>query len=154
MNYLGRLARCGIARGILLLTVVSGCESSGWNSRMLEAFSPEKSASAEDEERHRTAYAQSRNRDDLYWLLANRVDAGMGLREVNGVLGEEGTRETHGQWARGGDFQVSDDVYRYGPDSTGQSVYLVFREGRLVNYDRSDFTKGAALDPARAAARR
>lgn len=143
MNDLNTLVRPGTGKGILyslvLLSSLAGCESSGWNTRLMEAFSPDQSPNADIEEKHRTAYALDRSREDLYWLLANRVDAGMARQQVDGILGEEGVREPNGQWARGGDFQVNDDVYRYGPDSTGQSVYLVFREGHLVNYDPEDF---------------
>jgi len=96
---------------------------------------------AELEEQHRSAYVQHRTRGDLYWLLANRVDTGMTVAEVSVVLGEHGEKEPRGQWVRQGDYRIDDEIYRYGPDSGGQSVYLVYREGRLVNHNREDFSR-------------
>ena len=84
---------------------------------------------------------QHRTRSDLYWLLGHRIETGMTVAEVAVVLGERGEKEPRGQWVRQGDFRIDDEIYRYGPDSEGQSVYLVYREGRLVNHNREDFTR-------------
>lgn len=118
-----------------------GCETAGWNGRLLEAFAGSSNHDAELEERHRSAYVQHRTRSDLYWLLGHRIETGMTVAEVAVVLGERGEKEPRGQWVRQGDFRIDDEIYRYGPDSEGQSVYLVYREGRLVNHNREDFTR-------------
>ena len=132
--------RSSLAALATLLLAAAGCESSGGNSRLQEAFwlDPHKNDAAV-EEQHRESYASSRNRADLFWLLANRVESGMTQREVDGVLGEEGRRDPSGQWAKGADFRVDDDVYGYGPANDGTTVYLVFREGRLINHEPESF---------------
>lgn len=126
---------------MLGFAALSGCETAGWNGRLSEAFSGNSTRDSELEEQHRSAYVQHRTRDDLFWLLANRVETGMTVAEVAVVLGENGEKEPKGQWVRQGDYRIDDEIYRYGPDSGGQSVYLVYREGRLVNHSRENFDR-------------
>ncbi|MCY2963829.1 MAG: hypothetical protein NT069_09320 [Planctomycetota bacterium] len=117
----------------------AGCESAGWNARLMDAFSGGTKATAEAEEQHRAGYTTNRNREDLYWLLANRIETSMTLREIGSILGEDGEREPRGQWIKQGDFRVDDQVYKFGPDNSGQSVWLVFRDGKLVNHNPEEF---------------
>jgi hypothetical protein len=63
----------------------------------------------------------------------------MGVHEVAGVIGETPELEPHSQWLKQADFRVDDKVYKFGPDSQGQSVYLLFREGRLINHNPDEY---------------
>ena len=74
-------------------------------------------------------------------LLQNRVENGMTPAEISHVLGEEGERVYEDGWIknRGGHYQAGDETWKWGPDRKGNSVYLVFRESRLVNFDASEF---------------
>jgi hypothetical protein len=81
-----------------------------------------------------------RDHKSLYWLLANRIQTGMQLHEVEQVLGEPGERETDmSRLKSDGMYQTTDLVYKWGPDETGHSVVLFFRDGHLVNFDRNSF---------------
>ena len=56
-------------------------------------------------------------------------------------MGEDGTLETGDRrlMTGGGNYRVGDEMYAFGPDSKGKTVYLAFREDRLVNFERSEF---------------
>ncbi|HTI50818.1 MAG TPA: hypothetical protein VL475_07700 [Planctomycetaceae bacterium] len=130
--------------GILLATTLSGCETPGWAQRLDDAFSAsprDKGHARDEEERQRKKYAGSRDREALHWLLRHRVDSGMSYHEVCRTLGEDGVRESRDNWIKnnGGNYQVGDDVYAFGPDNKGQTLYLVFREDKLVNFDPKEF---------------
>lgn len=137
---------CSATLGALALTLLgllSGCETPGWAARLDEAFTPNPrpAITHADEERQRKKYAATRDRDALFWLLHYRIDSGMSLADVSRVLGEEGSRESHDRWIKtnGGNYQVGDDVYAFGPDNEGHTLYLVFRDGHLVNFDPDEF---------------
>ncbi len=93
------------------------------------------------DEYHRQSFQVDKSPTSLRWLLKNRIYSGMALAEVNQVLGEEGTREYNDRWIKtnGGHYRSGDNVYKWSPDSEGTSVYLVFRDGRLVNFDSTHF---------------
>jgi hypothetical protein len=145
--------------GLLLAATISGCETPGWAERLDESFSmpnfKSSKASAADEEQHRKEYAASRERVALYWLLHHRIESGMGYHQVCQILGEDGVRESRDNWVKTGDgsYQVGDDVYAFGPDSEGQTLYLVFRDNKLVNFDPDEF-KDASVRPRPAKTRR
>ena len=64
----------------------------------------------------------------------------MQLHEVEQVLGEPGERETDmSRLKSDGIYQTTDLVYKWGPDQSGHSVVLFFRDGHLVNFDRQSF---------------
>lgn len=79
----------------------------------------------------------------MSWLLAHCVAPGMSYKEVCRALGEEGSPEANDRWikTRGTTYQVGDDTYCFGPDSEGQSVYLVFREDKLIGFDPEAFRR-------------
>ena len=105
-----------------------------------EAFIDSGSRAAE-EEAHRRMYQEQRSPAAMQWLLAHRVHSGMSVADVGGIFGEEGVREYNDLSIKtnGGHYRTGDQIYRWGPDSSGQTVYLVFRDGNLVNFDPNEF---------------
>lgn len=132
--------------GILLATILAGCETPGWAERLDEAFtfSPGKDAGhyREEGERHRKKYAATHDREALHWLLRHCIEPGMSYHDVCRALGEDGVRESRDNWIKnnGGNYQVGDDAYAFGPDNHGQTLYLVFRDDKLVNFDPREFS--------------
>ena len=97
-------------------------------------------AEVKKEQTCRNDFQVHRDHKALYWLLANRIQTGMQLQEVEQVLGEPGERETDlSRLKSDGIYQTTDLVYKWGPDQTGHSVVLFFRDGHLVNFNRDSF---------------
>jgi hypothetical protein len=96
---------------------------------------------AAEEESHRHAYQQDRSPASMQWLLAHRVHSGMSVADVSRILGEEGVREYDDLPIKtnGGHYRTGDQVYHWGPNSVGRTVYLVFRDGSLVNFNPDEF---------------
>ncbi len=94
-----------------------------------------------EEEKHRKEYQEHGSPAALRWLLANRIQAGMSVAEVEKVLGQTATREFNDTWlkTKGGHYRSGDSTYKWGPDSEGRTLYLVFREGKLVNFNPRDY---------------
>ena len=89
---------------------------------------------------HRDEYQQSHDHNSLYWLLAHKIASGMTLNEVEAAIGESGERELDtSRVAKGGSYQITDLVYKWGPDSSGFSVVLFFRDGRVYNFNPHDY---------------
>lgn len=132
---------CCVGASLLLAGLLAGCETSGWAHKLERAFSSRPQTTSADEERYRRKYVGNHDRQALYWLLRHRIDSGMAYGEVCRVLGEEGTRESRDNWIKtnGGNYQLGDDAYAFGPDSDGQTLYLVFRDDKLVNFDPTEF---------------
>jgi len=90
----------------------------------------------QEEADYRTDYQETRNPTALNWLLRNRIRIGLTVREISEVLGEDGVQEHDANWIRTtGPFNQEDDVYRWGPDANGRTIYLVFRDKKLVNFN-------------------
>lgn len=100
-----------------------------------------------EEEKHRVRFQSDLDPAALDWLLRNRVKSGMELYEVEEIIGVDAEREFADRWIKtsGGPFRQGDEVYRWGPDSSGRSLYLVFRNKKLVGYnpDDPDFSLGS-----------
>ena len=97
-------------------------------------------AEVKKEQTCRDDFQLHRDHKALYWLLANRIQTGMPLHEVEQILGEPGERETDmSRLKSDGVYQTTDLVYKWGPDQTGHSVVLFFRDNHLVNFDRGSF---------------
>lgn len=98
-----------------------------------------------EEETHRQSYQNTRDPEDLRWLLSNRISSGMTVSEVGRVIGEEGRRLYDDTWIKkgGGYYQSGDEAWKWEQDRNGQSLILVFRDGRLVNFDPSDYSESA-----------
>jgi hypothetical protein len=104
-------------------------------------WSPASGPTHQDEARNRTEYQTTHSRKALRWLIANKLDAGMSLEDVSHIIGQDGELEQNSGWLKRkhGAYRVDDKAYRFGPDDKGESVYLFFREGKLVNFDPKQF---------------
>ncbi|MFT5092730.1 MAG: hypothetical protein ACI93T_001551 [Porticoccaceae bacterium] len=102
-------------------------------------------SSLRETEQHRQNYQSTRDPDDLRWILANRISSGMSVTEVGRFIGEEGRRIHDDNWIKkgGGHYQSGDKAWKWEQDRNGQSLILVFREGRLVNFDPSAYAEQA-----------
>ncbi|QDT91395.1 hypothetical protein Pan161_30520 [Gimesia algae] len=92
-------------------------------------------------EDYRMQFQTKRDPKALNWILKNRLYSGMSRNSVEIEIGEEGEFQEASKWlkATGGTFRTSDEAYRWGPDESGRSVYLIFRDDVLVNFDPKDF---------------
>lgn len=125
----------------LLSSLLCGCQSlGGLTHELVYGFEPDDYSQLE--EKHRKLYQTERSRDSLHWLLANRVRQGMTHADIARVIGEDGTYEENARWLKANStiYREDDELFRFGPDDRGQSIYLPFREGKLVNFDPRQFT--------------
>lgn len=100
----------------------------------------ELNAENELEETYRHEYQVNRSPEAIRWLKARRIKSGMNVGQINTVFGEDGKREYEDtRFKTGGDYLASDETYRWGPDAAGNSHPLVFRSGRLVNFDPREY---------------
>jgi hypothetical protein len=122
---------------LLLLPLAVGCES----FRSPLAKTTRGNGDSEEMRARQAAYRLEGDNEAIRWLLANRVESGMTLDEVESALGTDGEPVAGAAFKnRGGNqFHVTDEVYKWGPDSAGQAYYLVFRENLLFNFDRRQF---------------
>lgn len=124
--------------GLLALAISGlGCEK-GLNANWPIATPAEQ---FREEEQKRQQYITKGESEAIRWLLKNRISSGQTLDEVNQMLGQDGIREYNdGQIKNnGGTFRQSDEVFKWGPDADGNSYMLVFRERKLVNFNRDDY---------------
>jgi hypothetical protein len=130
-----RSAALGIA--LVALLGATGCQSMLTMTAELFALPPDPEKLAELEEQHRKQYQTERSRDSLRWLLANRIHQGMSHADVARVLGEDGAHEENARWIKQNStvYREDDELFRFGPDDNGRSIYLPFRNGKLTNYD-------------------
>jgi hypothetical protein len=135
-----RAIRC--MTGMLLLTVAclsAGCElarSQTW------LFPESKSQATSDEQKQRTKFQTEQSSEAVRWLLSHRVRQGMSQQDVALIIGEDGAPVDADAWIKNdasSGYQVGDETCRWGPDDKGNSYYLVFREGKLVNFDPAEF---------------
>ena len=133
------LDRRSMFSAIILLAVVAGlgCEmlhNAGLPG--MEPFLKVNAAQAEEERSLRDQFVLHRDHKGFYWLLANRVENGMPLKDVEQALGEPGELETGmGQLKSDGLYQTTDLAYKWGPDRTGYSAIVFFRDGHVVNFN-------------------
>ncbi len=126
---------------MVLLLVLTGCEGGpAGNFAGLRSTSGGSSGEKTEVE-YRKDYQSERDPEALSWLLANRIRQGMGVGEVNEILGQDGTREFDDRKLKAGNpaYRADDITYRWGPDSGGRAVYLLFREDKLLNFDPQQF---------------
>jgi hypothetical protein len=125
----------------LALLTFAGCESPEWTRSLNDSFSAAEKTGPKTEEEHRREYVATHSHESMRWLLSHRVQTGMSYNQVRHVLGEDGTLETGDRklMTGGGNYRVGDEMYAFGPDSKGKTVYLAFRENRLVNFEPSEF---------------
>ena len=142
------MSRRGIIQNALSLAVIAliavlGCETLH-NAGVpgLEAYVKVDPEVVERERSCREKFSVNHDHESLYWLLANRVSNGMKLREVEEVLGEAGeyTKDFKGIGSEG-IRQTTDSAYKWGPDNSGFSVVIWFRDGHVSNFNPKDYRK-------------
>jgi hypothetical protein len=121
-------------------TLFVGCTATGMTTpQALAKASPEDSAKKTPDSQRRL-YQVERDPAALRWLLAHCVHRQMSVKEINDAIGEDSARVHDDTWVkRGNGYREDDTVYRWGPDKNGRNVYLVFREGKLINFDPKEF---------------
>lgn len=103
-----------------------------------------RSAAREEEAKHRDLFATEGNRESFRWLLVNRIEQGMSVADINTTLGQAGERIANDGWLKnkqGGRYRQGDTAYKWGPDRDGRSIYLIFRDNHLVNYDPGELSR-------------
>ena len=139
------------ALSLACVCAVTGCESPN-GLHGLESSKPfwSRTNSHDEEVQYRKDYQTNRSRKAMRWLLANRVDSGMSVNDVNTILGEKGELDespSANSLKRGNTYRIDDKVFHYGPDSGGRAVYLVFRDDKLVNFERQRFSDSERVNP-------
>ena len=136
-------ARRAYWSGICLMSCVigAGCGVFQEANRLGKNVFADSGTRTREDELYRKQYQIDRDPAAMQWLLANRIEPGMSVANVNQVFGETGEREYNDRQIKTGSgfYRTSDTVYRWGPDNQGRSVYLVFREERLFNFDPNEF---------------
>lgn len=132
-------AIAAIAFGWLL--IASGCQALEQSGFIPESMLVSDKEMARQGREYRLHYLKEGDPAALRWLLGHRLETGMSLAEVNKVFGQEGVEETNDGWIKkhNSRYRRSDETYRWGPDSRGESIYLVFRNEQLVNFDPAEF---------------
>lgn len=124
------------------VAVAAGCEG-GLNNVKLPGIptAAELRAVEEKADAYRLEFRTKKSPTAIRWLLANRVEQGMSLTEVNQQLGEDGELVDNdaGFKERNIAFQITDETYRWGPDADGHPYILFFRKDRLVNFDPKEY---------------
>jgi hypothetical protein len=90
---------------------------------------------------YREQFLLERDPEALNWLLANRVQNGMSVMEINHMLGEDGERIERDQRFKvnANEILQTDVAYQWGPDRNGRTIVLFFREGRLIQFRPDEF---------------
>ncbi len=120
---------------VVTLLALGGCSS--LESLSFDGFGAAREGGERAAEEHRKAYQETRASADIQWLLANRVDAGMDLADVNRIIGNAGERVYDDRQfvTSSVGYRSGDTFYKWGPDNSGKSYFLGFRDRKLVNFD-------------------
>jgi hypothetical protein len=131
-----------IMAAILTIFTVVGCQTlHDAGVPGLESYLKPDTEEIKATQQHRDNFTLNRDHKALYWLMANRITNSMTLNEVEQILGEQGERETDAARLKSnGPFQTADLCYKWGPDCSGYSVVLFFRDGHLCNFNPKDFS--------------
>ena len=88
----------------------------------------------------RQKFVAERDPAAFKWLLAHRIHNEMSVAEVASVLGEAGERrfDDREYKTNGGNYHTTDVGYQWGPDRTGHTVVLFFRDGKLIHFDPAE----------------
>jgi hypothetical protein len=122
--------------------LLAGCESLGQQQARFASKSTDNDSSSRTLKSERQRYQVDRDPVAARWLLTHCVHTSMTVAEVNGVFGEDGTRVYNdARIKKGTDYREDDVIYRWGPDKNGRNIYLVFRNGRVYNFDPKDYDK-------------
>ncbi len=129
-----------LALSLITIVGLSGCESIEQTSlsRMLP-FGRKVNASPQVIEQRRK-FQSERDPDAFRWLLTHRIHNEMTVEQVAHVFGEAGERRLDDREYKtnGGFYQTTDAGYQWGPDRTGHTVVLYFRDGRLINFEPAE----------------
>jgi hypothetical protein len=122
---------------LVALSLIMGCESiTNLNIPGMQYYRPNPEYAAK-KVKYQQEWREKQSPEALTWLLKHVIDNGMSVAEVNQALGTEG--ETAGdhveKYKKGGNYLVTDDGYRWGPDSNSRVIILFFRNDQLVNFD-------------------
>lgn len=119
---------------------LGGCESVGKVTPQVSAKSSPEDSSKKTPDSERRRYQADRSSSAARWLLAHCIHRQMTVKEINNVFGEDAVRVHDDTWLKKGNgYREDDTVYRWGPDKNGRDIYLVFRGGRLINFDPKEF---------------
>ena len=135
-----RFLNVSMALSVSALLVCIGCETLH-NAGMpgLETYIKPDPAKLEEERSHREKFSANQDHESLYWLVANRVQNSMTLREVETVIGETGESIGDTGHLRSEGIQTTDTAFMWGPDNQGHSVVLFFRDGHLTNFHPENY---------------
>ena len=88
----------------------------------------------------RQKFVAERDPAAFKWLLTRRIHNEMSVAEVASVLGEAGERrfDDREYKTNGGNYHTTDVGYQWGPDRTGHTVVLFFRDGKLIHFDPAE----------------
>ena len=91
----------------------------------------------------RQKFVAERDPAAFKWLLAHRIHNEMSVAEVSSVLGESGERrfDDREYKTNGGNYHTTDVGYQWGPDRTGHTVVLFFRDGKLIHFDPAELSQ-------------
>ncbi len=125
--------------GCLLL---ASCETLRAPGSTADWFARNNKSHEREVQSYRTQWQTRRDKAAIRWLLANQIHNGLTPDEVSMRLGEVGVKEQNAsEFKKEGDgFRIDDEFYKFGPDREGESYYLAFRGGRLVQFDAQRFT--------------
>ena len=92
---------------------------------------------APQESEQRQKFVSERDPAAFKWLLTHRISNEMTVAEVSSVMGEAGERRLDDREYKtnGGNYHTTDVGYQWGPDRTGHTVVLFFRDGKLIHFD-------------------
>lgn len=122
---------------VAIVIILAGCEG-GPGNVFTGRQTPQGKA---DSATYRERYLSDRDPEALEWLLGHVVQQGMTVGDVGEALGQHGEREFDDRSLKTGGhhYRATDVAYRWGPDSNGRTVYLFFRDDKLLNFDPDQF---------------
>lgn len=130
-----------LSLSLFVIASLLGCETIESSSlgRMLPFGKKNNLAPQEAEQRQK--FMNERDPDAFRWLLSHRIHNEMTAEQVAHVLGESGERRLDDREYKtnGGFYHMTDVGYQWGPDRTGHTVVLFFRDGKLINFDPAEF---------------
>lgn len=124
--------------GCLLL---ASCETLKAPGSTADWFARNNKGHEREVQSYRTQWQTRRDKAAIRWLLATQIHNGLTPEEVSVRLGEVGVKEQNTrEFKKEGDgFRIDDEFYKFGPDREGESYYLGFRDGQLVQFDAQRF---------------
>ena len=91
----------------------------------------------------RQKFVAERDPAAFKWLLTHRIHNEMSVAEIASVMGEAGERRADDREYKtnGGNYHTTDVGYQWGPDRTGHTVVLFFRDGKLIHFDPAEISE-------------